>query len=651
MEVRMQLMDRMRHATDPVPSGPDVESERRDGKPTMAPEPHFQQLTGMLRRRSKLILTIAAFGTVLAGVTGLLIAPKYTAKAQLVIEPQAPTLNPDALQQAIDTHVTMLTSANHLQHVADSLQDEPERRGAASKTATEIRASADGLDGDAQSRSTATAEAPAKPITTESGPLSFKELTRRLNVWIRALTRNRADGTELTFDELERHLKVMQERRSRIITISFQWTSPERAAAIANRIVELYVESQTVQQRAFASREMARLDERIAAIRSDVERIGAARQKSIQLRFGAMQSVSSEGQGAEVDSHELQRHAVAGGQLYANLLQRQKEIREQQELIKSDANILSLASPPPRPSSPNPILFMLPALIASSICGSLLAVVLERLDGGLRCEREVNDALGIPCIGLVPRIARTRLIHLGKDLLAEPFSPYTEAIRSAVATLRLAEPGHAAKVVLISSSVPNEGKTTLALSIADYVAALGRRVLLLDFDCRRDSILPDPDGKVESGIVDLTRQHGSLTDSIQHIGDLGLHYLRMPRCGSDPLAMFANERVLPLLRKLRENYDSVIVDGPPVLGVSEVRLLASMVDNVLFVVKWGTRRELAQNALDLLRSSPCFDRDYADLPAAIVTQVDLKRHARYRYGDVGECLLKYPQNRSRLAKA
>jgi polysaccharide biosynthesis transport protein len=642
----MQLIDRTFRAADPMPPGRDVKNEQQNSKPTMATEPHFEQLIGVLRRRSRLILTMAAFGTILAGVTGLLITPKYTAKAQIVVEPRGATLlSPEAVQEVIDTHVTMLTSANHLQHVADSLLNEPEFRGAASETRTEIGASASGPDGDARSRSAATAQAPAKAITTEAGPLSFKELRRRLDVWSQALTSKRGDGTELMFDELERRLKVLQERRSRVITISFQWTSPEKAAAIANRIVELYVQSQTEEQRAYSTRELARLEERIAAITSDVEWTSAALNKAIQRRFDSRQSVSSEEQEAEVDPSELKRWAAASAQLKATLLQRQKEIREQQELIKPGANILSLASPPARPSSPNPILFMIPALIAFSICGSLLAVVLDRLDRGLRCEREINDALGISCIGLVPQIPPGRLTHLGKYLAEEPFSPYAEAIRSAVATLRLAEPGHdAAKVVLISSSAPKEGKTTVASSIAVYVASLGRRVLLLDFDCRRDPVHRDLGGKVESGIPDLTRQHGSPTETIQHVGDLGLHYLPMPRCGSDPLAMFAHERVLPLLRKLRENYDSVIVDGPPVLGASEVRLLASMVDKVVFVVKWGsTRRELAREALDLLRDSTCFDQDYTDFPVAIVTQVELKRHNRYSYGDVGEFLLKYRQ--------
>ena len=82
---------------------------------------------------------------------------------------------------------------------------------------------------------------------------------------------------------------------------------------------------------------------------------------------------------------------------------------------------------------------MLPALIASLMCGSLLALVLERLDRGLRSEREINDALGLSCIGLVPQIPRRHLPHPDKYLRVEPFSPYAEALRSVVATLRMAE--------------------------------------------------------------------------------------------------------------------------------------------------------------------------------------------------------------------
>ena len=112
----------------------------------------------------------------------------------------------------------------------------------------------------------------------------------------------------------------------------------------------------------------------------------------------------------------------------------------------------------------------------------------------------------------------------------------------------------------------------------------------------------------------------------------------MPGHRLDPLT--DAEQMTGLIRQLRERYDCVIIDGPSVLGAVEGRLLPSIADRLLLVVKWGsTRREVVQNALGLLRNSGGLNEDRSDLAMAIVTQVDLKRHARYRYGDVGEFLV------------
>ncbi len=634
----MHLKDRTIRAADPVSPGRDVRNEQRGSKQATASEPHFRQLIGILRRRSKLIFAVTALGTILAGVAGLLITPKYTVRAQIIVAPQKGIVSPEAVEEAIDTHVTMLTSANHLQHVLDSLRNDPGFQEGVSEIGAGVKS-----PDNARSQSAAPAKAAAKPSETQAGPLSFKELKRRLNVWIQALTRNRGGGKQLTLEELSRNLRVIQEARSRVIAISFQWTSPEKAAVIANRIMELYVRNNTEQQRAYTIREMARLQDRMTAIKGDIDRIEAALHTAMQGPVGAGQGVGS-GQG-KADPHELERRAAMNAQLYASLSQRQEEIRQHQELIKPDADILSLASPPPRPSSPNPVLFMIPALMASLVCGCFLAVFLERLDTSLRCGREISDVLGISCIGLIPQIPRRHLTRLRKYLLAEPFSPYAEAIRSTVAMLRLAEPRHTARVVLVSSSIPEEGKTALAESVAAYTGLLGRRVLLVHLDHRQGSQLDEFDDGSERGSVDLSRQKRSPVESIRRIPHGGFDYLPLDHC---LLKLFASEQLPGLIRHLRESYDCVIIDGPAVLSAVEARLLPSIADKLLFVVKWGsTKRELAQNALSLLRDSGCLGDDRSGQAVAILTQVDLRRHARYRYGDAGEFLVKNRNRRSR----
>jgi Mrp family chromosome partitioning ATPase len=212
---------------------------------------------------------------------------------------------------------------------------------------------------------------------------------------------------------------------------------------------------------------------------------------------------------------------------------------------------------------------------------------------------------------------------------------------------------------MISSSVPREGKTTLAVSVAAYCASVGRRVLLVDLDFRHPSISRTLGGKrlnTGGGIIDVLQQDLPPPDAIQHLPGSNLHYLPIARGGIDPLVLFGGERLPRLIRFLREHYDCVILDGPPLLGFAEVPLLASLADQVLFAVKWSsTRREVARSALDLLRGAACFQNEAnansktGAVPAAIVTHVNLRKHARYQYGDVAEAIVKYRKYYSEIA--
>jgi MinD-like ATPase involved in chromosome partitioning or flagellar assembly len=201
--------------------------------------------------------------------------------------------------------------------------------------------------------------------------------------------------------------------------------------------------------------------------------------------------------------------------------------------------------------------------------------------------------------------------------------------------------------VLITSSIPREGKTTLALSLAAYLSFLGKRVLLIDLGFRQRAHLGAAKDAAETGIVDLSLQ-GSPADLIRHNQETGVDYLPMASHRIDPLTFFASEQMLGFVRQMRERYDCVIIDGPPLLGAAEARLLPSLVDRLLLVVRWGrTRREIARNAMALLRDSGCLKEARNDFAASILTQVDLKRHARYRYGDVGEFLSSHKEYYSR----
>jgi Mrp family chromosome partitioning ATPase len=187
--------------------------------------------------------------------------------------------------------------------------------------------------------------------------------------------------------------------------------------------------------------------------------------------------------------------------------------------------------------------------------------------------------------------------------------------------------------------VPGEGKTTLAISFAVYAAQIHRRVLLIDLSFRHPSIARELGEPADNGFLHFLRGR-PVAELIRAAPGLGFDYLGLSGDSEDPVATLAGEPVPKLLRELKGNYDCVVIDGAPLLSATEARLLASMVDNVLFAVKWGsTPREVAQNALELLRRSASGPKDRRETITAVITQIDLKKHARYRYGDFSENLL------------
>jgi succinoglycan biosynthesis transport protein ExoP len=727
-------------------------------------EVHFRHLAGILWRRWRLIMTIGLSGAALAGLLGLVLPPKFTAKAQIVFEPQRfrPAAGAHVDEAAIETQVTMLTSRSHLQRVLESFHADPESVLEAPQAQTGPDANVGNGWKESGARllvQSATASVAKDALSETAGS---EEAAASLAVGIAALN----------FDELDRRLNAYQERRSRVIAVTFNSASPEIAAAVANRAAKLYVEAEAERSRADRKIDLARLDERVAEFRKQAEQADLAVQKyrvthglgesnrtdsidqqvadlnrqvavaksdlagkqarlaslrdlprrgpdiglliealdnpgltelyrnektllqtqakltetlpetdpkilsvsaqrqelqqtirrnveqilgqltnetqalgtrvrSLQQRLATLQAVSNEAREPEIHLRELEREATVSAQLYNSVLQRQKEMREQGD-VPPDVRVLSPARVPDEPSSPNPILFIFPALVIASIGGSLLALLLERLDRGLRSEHDVNDALAISCIGLVPQLYRLRRLRPHQYLVQKPFAAYTESIRSVVAAaLQLTNPHHAPKVFLVTSSVPGEGKTTLAVSFAVYAALLQRRVILVDLDFRHPAVSRELGGKAEKGILDVLKGRSS-AEIIQRIPELELDYLPLPRNPVDPLAILASEQVPDLLRQLRESYDCVVIDSAPLLGTTEARLLASMVDKVLFAVKWGrTRREVAQNALSLLRYRGSREKDFESFASAVITQVDLKKHARFRYGDVGESFSRF----------
>jgi capsular exopolysaccharide synthesis family protein len=372
--------------------------------------------------------------------------------------------------------------------------------------------------------------------------------------------------------------------------------------------------------------------ERVARTMENDVRVAASRVASIEGTLSGLKDRNTEDRRASVQLAELERVALANRTLYEQLLQRFNETRDQQGIVQADARVVAMAAPPAVPSSPGPKIFAAAGFTISLVLGSLLAILLERLDRGLRSAREVETALGLTTLGLVPRLDRLRRNQRPHQYLREkPLSSYAEAIRGVLTALKLSNPQNPPKVILVTSSLPEEGKTTFAVSLASLVARSQKRVLLIDLDLRHPSVHRELGWQVSAGLVEYMAGERTLQEVVHNDLETGLHFLPVKAHTTTPTDLLESDRMRQLLQVCRDNYDLVVLDSAPVASVNDTKVAANLADRVVFVVRWGKTIESA--ARDSLRSL----REAGIEPAgAVLAQIDLRKHAQYRYGDIGQ---------------
>jgi capsular exopolysaccharide synthesis family protein len=191
-------------------------------------------------------------------------------------------------------------------------------------------------------------------------------------------------------------------------------------------------------------------------------------------------------------------------------------------------------------------------------------------------------------------------------------------------------------VVLVTSSLPQEGKTTLAVSLATFAARSSQRVLLMDLDLRHPSIQRELLFTPTMGFVEYMAGERTLDEVIEHHEEAGLDYLPVKRQTANPTDLLSSQKMRQLIAQLRAHYDYVVIDSAPLLGVTDTKVASLLADKVLFVTQWEkTNKDTAVNGLAHLREVK------ASVAGAVLTQVDVVKHAHYGYGDVGQYYGKY----------
>jgi exopolysaccharide transport family protein len=379
--------------------------------------------------------------------------------------------------------------------------------------------------------------------------------------------------------------------------------------------------------------------QRIVANMANEVEVLAAREQSIETDINDLIAKTDVAGQAEVKLRELERQASATRELYENFLLRYKETREQEQLAEANARIIARAKEPSIPASTPPKFFVLLGFVGSSALGVLFGWLIERLDNTLRSGKEIERYLGIPCLALVPFLSRSTMKKSKKVheyLVSKPLSVYAETLRSIYTALRVANVDNPPKVIHVTSSAPSEGKTVLTVSLAVSLAQSGFRTVVIDLDLRHPSVVREitpPDG---GRLVDYLIGEVGLDEVIYREPSAKIDVIAVGKPAANPTALVSSQRLRDLIATLRERYDYVIVDSPPALGVSDTKIIAGLTDTTLFLLRWGeTTRDVAEDALkDLLDHG-------IRVTGAVMSQVDLVRHAQYGYGGIDHYYTKY----------
>lgn len=463
-----------------------------------------------------------------------------------------------------------------------------------------------------------TAESRVKDFNAETDLINAETLAA-LNRQVKEL-RERLENVRAAEAELQARIALLQETATR--------NDPAEMANIAQdrTLNQLYGEIDTLSQAGRAAFN-ARFDQLITQTeleRSRLENQTIALEESI-----AQQAIATNDQSTDlITLQQLQREAEASRLLYEYFLSRLKETSVQSGIQTPDTRLLSRAGEPLRASSPNKPVILIISLILGLMIGTAYVLLREMAQSTFRAAEELERHTGYNVLGQIPKMPARRRKKLLQYLTNKPTSATAEAVRNMRTSVLLSDADNPPQVIMSTSSVPGEGKTTQSLSLAQNLAGLGKSVLLIEGDIRKRVFSEYFTAKDNNGMMAVLDGTLPLAEAAQHETSLNADVLMSEKASTNAADLFSSAAFTKLMKQARKDYDYIVIDTPPVLAVPDARIIGRHVDTTLYTVRWDhtSHRQVSQGLKELAQVNVA-------VAGLVLAQIDAKGQKRYGYGD------------------
>ena len=348
------------------------------------------------------------------------------------------------------------------------------------------------------------------------------------------------------------------------------------------------------------------------------------RQELIREQLARLKSNAIDTQGDSIKYNTLKREVESNQALYTDLLQQLKQVNVSSTVGTNNISIIDKAGVPYekyKPKLRNNVAF---GMLLGLMLGMGAAFLREFMDDTLKGSDELERTTGLPVLGLLPNIKNQPEEHIALLAHMEPRSPLAEAIRSLRTSLKFSTQYGAPRVTFITSSNPAEGKSSIALNLATAYAQVGSKVLLIDADLRNPSI---------HHLLKLDNLEG-LTNYLAGAGDAAeisrpclIKQLRVITSGPippDPVELLSGNRMTELLDLAKNEFDYIIIDGPPVIGLADALVLSNLSDATILSIQAGKTRKAS-----LLAALKRLERSSGNIIGTLLSRVDRASNPEY----------------------